>query len=87
MRMNYKLIPTDYYEELCNKGFKAAKKADAFISYATNGELGYYHSERYYAKRWEVSPSTAHDWIKTFDHEIDLWAAHWQLKNNDTIVV
>lgn len=82
MRMNYKLIPTDYYEELCNKGIKAAKKAEAFLSYCINGELGHYHAVRYYSKRWDVSTSTAHGWIKDFDKEIDLWASHWQLKNN-----
>ncbi len=82
MRMNYKLIPTDYYEELCNKGIKTAKKAEAFLSYCINGELGHYHAVRYYSKRWDVSTSTAHGWIRDFDHEIDLWASHWQLKNN-----
>ena len=80
--MNYKLIPTDYYEELCNKGIRSAKKAEGFLSYCINGELGHYHAVRYYSVRWEVSVSTAHGWIKEFDKEIDLWASHWQLKNN-----
>ena len=83
MRIHYKIIANDYYVELCQKGLKGRKKACAFLMYAMDGELGNYMSERFCAKVWGVSPSTAHGWIKDFDKELDLFEAARVLKRND----
>ena len=81
MRMNYRIYPVDYVEELNRKGLSGAKKAMAFLSYWHCVEFGDYHSTRFHAKKWGVSPSTGFTWMKEFDHEIDLFRAHWDIKN------
>jgi len=81
MRMNYKTYPTDYIQELNRKGIRGRKKARAFMEYWNDMECGEHHSERFYADSWEVSRSTAHEWIKEFKYEIDLFLNHWSLKN------
>ena len=80
MRMNYRIYPVDYVEELNKKGLNGAKKAMAFLSYWHCIEMGDYHSTRFHAKKWGVSPSTGHTWMKEFDDEIDLFRAHWDIK-------
>ncbi|WP_281950263.1 hypothetical protein [Nitrosophilus kaiyonis] len=77
--MNYKTYPVDYINELRAAGKR--KKSMAFMDYWHDLEMGEYNAERFYAKSWNVSPSTAHEWIKEFKDEIDKFLAHWQLKN------
>lgn len=83
MRINYKMYPVDYIRELKAKGPKGAKKAMAFWDYWDEMQDGIANSMRFYAKRWEVSVSTAHTWIKEFDEEIDKFFNSWKLKNQD----
>jgi len=80
MRMNYRIYPVDYVEELNRKGLAGAKKAMAFLSYWHCVEMGDYHSTRFHANKWGVSPSTGFEWMKQFDKEIDLFRAHWDIK-------
>jgi len=83
MRIHYAIIATDYYTELCNRGVRGRRKAMAFVTYALDGELGNYHSERFYAEGWRVSPSTAHEWIKEFDAELDRFEAARSFKRSE----
>ena len=80
MRMNYRIYPVDYVEELNRTGLNGAKKAMAFLSYWHCVEMGDYHSTRFHATKWGVSPSTGFTWMKEFDKEIDLFRAHWDIK-------
>jgi hypothetical protein len=82
MRMNYKTYPTDYVQELkYSRGEKGRKKARAFMEYWDDMEHGEHNAIRFYAKSWDVSSSTSHGWIEEFDKEIDLFLAHWSLRN------
>ncbi len=83
MRIHYKLVATDYYIELCNKGLRGRRKAGAFLMYSMDGELGNYHTFRFYADAWNISVSTAHEWIKDFNKELDLFEAARSLKRAD----
>ena len=80
MRMNYKMYPTDYVQELKLRGLR--KRAAAFMEYYDDMEHGDHNSESFYAKSWGCSRSTAHAWIKEFKKEIDLFLDFWALKNN-----
>jgi len=81
-RMNYRSYPTDYIQSLKqSRGIKGRKKARAFMEYFDDMEHGEHNSETFYAKSWEVSRSTAHEWIKEFHYEIELFFNHWTLKN------
>ena len=81
MRMNYRTYPTDYVQELKQLGKR--KKARAFLEYWDDMEMGDHHTERFYAESWKVSNSTAHEWIKEFKYEIDLFLNHWHLRNQE----
>lgn len=82
MRMNYKSYPTDYIQELNQeRGLKGRKKSRAFMEYYNDVEHAEYNSVGFYAKSWEVSKSTAHEWIKEYTIEIELFLSHWSLKN------
>ncbi|WP_345993750.1 hypothetical protein [Sulfurimonas sp. HSL-1716] len=81
MRMNYKNYPTDYIRLLKTERTNGRKKARCFQEYWDDMEHGDHNSFRFYAKSWEVSTSTAHDWIKEFNHEIELFLSHWTIKN------
>jgi len=83
MRIHYKIIATDYYIELCQKGVRGRRKACAFLMYSMDSELSNYTSERFCAKAWNVSPSTAHEWILDFDKELDLFEAARSLKRDE----
>jgi len=83
IRTSYRIIATDYYIELCQKGVRGRKKGAAFLSYAMDGELGNYNSERFYAEAWSVSPSTAHEWIRDFNEELELFESARWLKRKD----
>jgi hypothetical protein len=81
--MNYKTYPTDYVQQLNQtRGIKGRKKSRAFMEYWNDMEHGDHHSESFYAKSWEVSRSTAHEWIKEFMEESELFLSHWTLRNN-----
>ena len=82
MRMNYKSYPTDYIQELNQeRGVKGRKKSRAFMEYYNDMEHAEYNSVGFYAKSWEVSKSTAHEWINEYTIEIELFLSHWSLKN------
>lgn len=82
MRMNYKSYPTDYIQQLKReRGVQGRKKSRAFMEYWDDMEHGDHNSEGFYAKSWDVSRSTSHDWIKEFKIEIDLFIDHMYLKN------
>jgi len=82
MRLNYKTYPTDYIQQLkMKRGVRGRKKARAFMEYWDDMEHGDHNSIRFYATSWEISSSTAHSWINEFDKEIDLFLAHWSIKN------
>lgn len=82
MRLNYKSYPTDYVQQLnTERGVRGRKKSRAFMEYWNDMEHGIYNSESFYAKSWGVSRSTAHEWIKDYTVEIELFLNHWNIKN------
>lgn len=82
MRMNYKSYPTDFIQQLKReRGIAGRKKARAFMEFWDDMEHGDHNSESFYAKSWDVSRSTSHDWIKEFKVENDLFIDHLFLKN------
>lgn len=80
MRINYRMYPIDYINELMQGGKR--KRAMAFMSYWHDMEMGDHHSVGFYAKAWDVSKSTAWDWIREFKKECDLFDDGRTLKNN-----
>ena len=83
MRKRYIMMPSDYSAELKKQGVSGAQKSDAFKGYYEDMELGVTGiGVRSYAERWRVSKSTAQRWIVEFKEQIDLFIAHWELKNN-----
>ncbi len=82
MRMNYKSYPTDFIQQLKReRGVAGRKKARAFMEFWDDMEHGDHNSESFYAKSWDVSRSTSHEWIKEFKVEMDLYIDHLFLKN------
>ncbi len=82
MRMNYKSYPTDFIQQLKReRGVAGRKKARAFMEFWDDMEHGDHNSESFYAKSWDVSRSTSHEWIKEFKVEMDLYIDHMFLKN------
>ncbi len=82
MRMNYKTYPTDYVQQLnMHRGLEGRKKSRAFMEYWNDMEHQENNASRFYAKSWDVSRSTASVWINEFNHEIELFFSHWELKN------
>lgn len=82
MRMNYKTYPTDYVQELnYTRGKAGRKKSRAFMEYYNDMEHGEKNAIRFYANSWEVSSSTAKEWIDEFNYEIELFFSHWELRN------
>lgn len=82
MRMNYKSYPTDYIQQLKReRGVAGRKKARAFMEFWDDMEHGTHNSESFYAKSWDISRSTSHEWIKEFKVEMDLFVDHMFLKN------
>lgn len=80
-RMNYIMVPVDYIRGLRRAGVRGRVKARAFMEYFDDLELGDHHSVGFYATSWDVSKSTAHDWLKDFRHETDRFLNYWILKN------
>jgi len=82
MRMNYKSYPTDFIQQLKReRGVAGRKKARAFMEFWDDMEHGDHNSESFYAKSWDISRSTSHEWIKEFKIEMDLYIDHMFLKN------
>jgi len=82
MRMNYKSYPTDYIQQLKReRGVAGRKKSRAFMEFWDDMEHGDHNSESFYAKSWDISRSTSHEWIKEFKIEMDLYIDHMFLKN------
>lgn len=82
MRMNYKSYPTDFIQQLKReRGVAGRKKARAFMEFWDDMEHGDHNSESFYAKSWDISRSTSHEWIKEFKVEMDLFVDHMFLKN------
>ena len=79
-RQGYMITPTDYRNELKNKGQRL--KAMAFIDYYDDYEKDEINSQRFYAKAWNVSKTTVQNWIKEFHKETLLFKDYWTLKNN-----
>ena len=79
MRMNYKIYPTDYINELLKNGQR--KKAIAFMSYWHDMEHEVKNSMSFYGKAFGVAKSTAHIWVDDFKKEVSLFLDHWELKN------
>ena len=86
MRMNYinMNMPTDYIEELLRQGVDGGIKANAFMRYFFDKEIGTHkNSLRFYAETWNVSKSTVGRWIKEFRDEIEKFDAYWYLQNQN----
>lgn len=82
MRINYKIYPTDYVQQLKReRGVRGRKKARAFIEFWDDSQHGDHNSEYFYATSWDVSRSTSHEWIVEFKAEIELFDSHWSLKS------
>jgi len=81
-RMNYKMYPVDYVEELNRKGLKGRRKAMAFMSYWHDMQMDEINSVRFYAECWQISKSSAMRWIQEFRDEIERFFAFWSLKND-----
>ncbi|HEX5330805.1 hypothetical protein [Sulfuricurvum sp.] len=80
--MNYKSYPTDFIQQLKReRGVAGRKKARAFMEFWDDMEHGDHNSESFYAKSWDISRSTSHEWIKEFKVEMDLFVDHMFLKN------
>lgn len=79
-RMNYITIPIDYVRELKNLGKR--DKARAFMEYFDDMDVQAVNSFSFYAQSWNVSKSTAHEWIKEFKHEIERFFSYWLIKNS-----
>lgn len=80
LRMGYINIPIDYIRELKNSAKR--DKARAFMEYFDDMDSNSVNAFSFYAKGWNVSKSTAHDWIKEFKYEIEKFYAHWMIKNS-----
>ncbi len=80
-RMGYINIPIDYVRSLKNEGKRG--KARAFVEYFDDMDTQAINSFSFYAKSWDVSKSTAHDWIKEFKYEIERFFSYWLIKNSD----
>jgi len=83
MRINYRLMPTDYIEELQAKGKR--RKARCFMEYYFDVQMDAVNSFGFYAKSWggdkPMSKGTVHKWIKEFANEIDRFWSYHQVKN------
>ena len=83
MRLNYRIMPTDYIEELQRSGRRM--KARCFMEYFFDYQMGEVNSIGFYAKSWgddrPMSKGTVHKWIKEFVYEIERFWSYHQLKN------
>lgn len=83
-RTHYIMFPTDYYDELIEKGNRV--KAAALMEYYRDMNRKRIYKFQDYAILWFNDASkkgTAHKWIADFKREISLFFANWQLRNNE----
>jgi hypothetical protein len=73
-------VPMEYIKELKNAGKR--KKARAFFEYFDDIELEEDNSTTFYAKSWEVSKSTAWEWVQEFANVTDNIQALRKLKTD-----
>ena len=78
LRTHTVALPTDYVSEQRNKGKR--KKSRCFIEYFYDIEVGEHNSYSFYAKSWEVSKSTAFEWVKEFNEALEIFDAARELK-------
>lgn len=81
-RKHYVIFPTNYYDELIERGQRP--KAAALMEYYRDMKRGRVYKYQDYASYWFNDPKkkgTAHKWIKEFYEEISLFFAHWHLHN------
>ncbi|RBQ27633.1 hypothetical protein [Arcobacter sp. CECT 9188] len=71
-------LPTDYVSEQRNKGKR--KKSRCFIEYFYDIEVGEHNSYSFYAKSWEVSKSTAFEWVKEFNEALEIFDTARELR-------
>lgn len=79
-RKHYINLPTNYIEELQQKGKRV--KSRAFMEYFFDMHQEAINSLRFYGVSWDVSKSTAELWIKDFKHEIDRYFSYWMIQND-----
>ena len=81
-RTHYVMFPTDYYDELIEKGNRA--KAAALMEYFRDVNRKRVYKFQDYAKYWFDDYSkkgTAYKWIKEFNDEISKFFTHWREHN------
>ncbi|MFZ2967935.1 MAG: hypothetical protein WA080_02635 [Sulfuricurvum sp.] len=82
IRTHYIMFPTDYYDELIEKGNRA--KAAALMEYYRDMKRGRVYKFQDYAKYWlgdYAKKGTAFKWIKEFHEEISKFFTHWREHN------
>lgn len=81
-RLHYVIFPTDYYDELIDKGNRA--KAAALVEYYRDMKRRKKYKFVDYAMLWFGDASkkgTAHKWIAEFKDEIARFFSYWALQN------
>ncbi|MDR2100121.1 MAG: hypothetical protein LBP40_04750 [Campylobacteraceae bacterium] len=78
-RLGYISMPSDYVRELKREGKR--EKAQAFMDYYDDMEANRINSFRFYGSAWKIDHKTAKKWIIEFKAEIEIYFAHWMLKN------
>lgn len=81
-RTHYIMFPTDYYDELIEKGNRV--KAAALMEYYRDMKRGRVYKFQDYAKYWlgdYAKKGTAFKWIKEFHEEISKFFTHWREHN------
>jgi len=83
-RINYKMYPTDYINELMQSGKR--DKARYFLEYWHDFQHDSVNSFGFYAKSWgtkdkEKSKGTVYKFIQEFTREIEAHLNYWSLKN------
>lgn len=80
LHIHYVKFATDYTDALRSKGRR--KKARCFWEYFYDVQDEEKNSFGFYAKSWEVSKSTAYEWLGDFKKEYELFTAAMELVNN-----
>jgi len=79
-RINYKMYPTDYVNELFKNGKR--DKAKCFLEYFHDMQMDEVNAISFYSKSWgKKGNGTASKWIEEFKNEIESFYNYWSLKN------
>ena len=85
MRLNYRIYPIDYVQELQEMGKRF--KARCFMEYWHDVQMDEINSVGFYTKSWgrdkPLSKGTVHKWIKEFGNEIDRFNSAHFLKGRE----